>query len=204
MHLTLSISIVWRKVINDSLGIVLNNFLKTRIVEDRFKDHSRSSLDVVYGTKYIAHVISWILFMLVYRYIRAYYFIILASFCLISVFTAFLIDEEHQTPEKFNFINDLSETYQSIRDNKLITLTISGFIYRAAPSFVFFFDFYLKKELGFDERDFSFKYLARDILFWTILFLMNKVFTKTKKGTNLKIIGISYLVLISFLIFLID
>lgn len=67
-HLLVDISNGWRKLINDSLCVILNNYLKDKGEEN--KDHSKESMDAVYGTKYIGMVISWLFFLMTYNYFK--------------------------------------------------------------------------------------------------------------------------------------
>ena len=107
IHLMIDISNIWRKIINDSLCIILNNYLKTRVQDDKFKDHSRQSMDTVYGTKYLGNVISWIFFLIVYNHVLNYYFYFLAGVCILSIFTALFITQENYEKEKIDFHKDI-------------------------------------------------------------------------------------------------
>lgn len=76
-------------------------------------------MDTVYGTKYIGNVISWCVFLFFYNYLKHFYFYFLAIVCLVSVFTALLIHEEHKIPEKIDFFIDLKLCIDAIKKNKL-------------------------------------------------------------------------------------
>ena len=101
-------------------------------------------------------------------------------------------------------MKDLKICYKAVKSNKLLGLISTSAISRAAPSFIYFFDFYLKLELGFNAKDFTFKYLLRDLLFYLSLILMNKVFKNFSKSFYLRFIITFYFFIVLSLVFLID
>ena len=109
-----------------------------------------------------------------------------------------------KTPSIKALLTDLKICYKAVKSNKLLGLISTSAISRAAPSFIYFFDFYLKLELGFNTKDFTFKYLLRDLLFYLSLILMNKVFKNFSKSFYLKFIITFYFFIVLSLVFLID
>ena len=64
IHFLIDISNNWRKIITDSLCVILNNKLKNQ----NSIDSQRESMDIVYGSKYLGTVISWLIFFFFYEY----------------------------------------------------------------------------------------------------------------------------------------
>ena len=103
-----------------------------------------------------------------------------------------------------DFKKDLYLCVEVVRNNKLFKLVSTSAITRAAPSFIYFFDFYLKLQLNFNTKDFTFKYLLRDLLFYCALILMNRVFKNLSKSFYLRFILGLYFIVVTSLIFIID
>ena len=205
IHFIVDVSNGWRKLINDSLCVILNNYSKSQTQSDQTKDHSRESMDAVYGTKYIGTVISWIFFLIVYSHVNQYYFYFLSFICLLSVAVSYTIKQEPEYfHRKVDFKKDLYLCIEAIRKNKLLKLVSTSAFTRSAPSFIYFFDFYLKNQLNFNTKDFTFKYLLKDLLFYCSLFLMNRVFKNLSKSFYLRFILCLYFIVVTFLIFIID